>query len=363
MNIIASAVSPDGSLLAMIIENFSDSSAWKARVGLWDLAARRLRFSRALYDIGPPGDHDVRSDLKADFRTLEQIIFSPDGRFLVAGAIRARKINCWDVITGKEHLSFSLDHPAFNQWYRQLWFSGDGRTLTLDLPREWPIAGPDVRIEELVSVDTASWRIRSRQRIPIDNVHGVYATALRRDGTTFLVASRDSPTITVWDAAAMPPRLTERRRLNALIDKEKRETAGELTFSPDGSAVVYAGQIIRWIDGKPKAVSLEVDVNRVFDAVEFSSDGRLICGATCCRDATPAGKQPAKGKNTIGQHAPGPDSRLFGETVVWDAATGRRLHFRKKADWRPSVIAFFSSNDRVLISDGSDVLIWRLGAK
>ncbi len=307
--------------------------------------------------------------MRAHVDSLWQVAFSPDGKFLAAGGYGCFVVKSWEVATGKECLNLPLDSLS-NKSHRlekdrRFWFSANGRTLTIDLDHyEEQIDGPGGHPEtsgiELMSVDTASWRVQSRRLILGKEA---YATALRPDGTTLLAANHDGQSVTLMDLTVDPPRLAERRQLTPPILEKDRGTSVWLAFSPDGSAVASSRQILRWVDGKAKAVLLKDPDPRDFDSWTFSLDGRLICGTRYYYVKTLAGRLPRMVKDWLHRFVEFLESRAFGEASVWDTATGQLLGFRKSPEWRPNAISIFPGNDKVAVSDGTDVLLWRLPAK
>jgi WD40 repeat protein len=359
------AVSPDGKLLAMLCYDVSGPKPPKEVIRVWDISTRRIRFSKNLRDDLLALCGDMVAGMKRTTIYRWQTAFSPDGKYLAAGALGWDTILCWEVATGKECLRVPLD-DTMRQFYRQIWFSRDGRTLTLELTREWWIGGPDAWIEEFVAVDTASWRVTSRRRIPSGEI---YAAAVQTDGKSVVGASQDGETITrwisasYWERGADPPKVAETYRLNPPVPEEHRDVSSWLTFSPDPSTVAVSGRLIRWFDGKPNTILLEKGDSAHSDSLAFSPDGRRICAIRAYNVETLAAKLPVATLRWVGQFVELPLYRFVGEAHVWDATTGRLLWSRKRNDWNPSTVAFFAGNDRIAISDDNEVLVCRLPAK
>jgi WD40 repeat protein len=356
----AIAVSPDGRLLAMLADEASERGGFTTSFRVWDMTTRRVRLSGSFPDEHLERCGQMFDGMRRNSDCLWQIDFSPDGKFLAAGAVECHTIKVWEVASGKECQNFPAEH------FRRFWFSGDSRTLTLDVWAEWWVGGPNEWIEELDAVDTASWGLLSRRRIPSKDV---YATALKPDGTSLVVASRDGETITRWapgpwwDPAAPQARITDKHRLNPPVPDEHRDGPSWLAISPDCSTVALSGKLIRWVDGKPKTVSLEGGASPGGDSLTFSPDGRLICGIRSYKVETLAARLPVAVLRWLDQVVPLPLKRGIAEVHVWETATGRRRFIRNRIDWYSSAVAFFAGNDRLAIADGNEVLVCHLPDK
>ena len=356
------AVSPEGRLLAMLCYDVSGPKLPKEVIRVWDISARRMRFSRTLRDnlLGLCGD--MVAEIARTTIYPWQIAFSPDGKFLAAGVGWSTR----DPVLGSGDGKGSASDIRSMVRVRQFWFSRDGRTLTLDLPSEWWIGGPGARIEGFVAVDTATWRVRSARRIPFGEN---YAMAVQPDGTFVVAAGQDGETITrwisapYWERGADPPKVAETYRLNPPVPEEHRDVSSWLTFSPDATTVAVSGRLIRWVDGKPKTILLEKGDSAHSDSLTFSPDGRRICAIRSYNVETLAAKLPVVALRSSGPFVNLPLYRLVGEAHVWDATTGRLMWFRKRNDWNPGAVAFFAGSDRIAISDDNEVLVCRLPAK
>ncbi|HEV7226450.1 MAG TPA: WD40 repeat domain-containing protein, partial [Pirellulales bacterium] len=102
-------ISPDGSLLAMIL--FDEANEMKTgSVVLWDAETRKVRST-----LPPPSG-----------RPAYRLRFSPDGKRLAAGMLDG-SLTIWDVETGKRP---EWAHwPAHASWVQTLAFTADGRRL------------------------------------------------------------------------------------------------------------------------------------------------------------------------------------------------------------------------------------------
>jgi WD40 repeat protein len=342
----------------MLADEASERGGFTTSFRVWDMTTRRVRLSGSFPDEHLARYHEREWDWIDSFW---QIAFSPDGKFLAAGAVECRTIKVWEVATGKE----CLNHEVEGRHFRRFWFSGDSRTLTVDSRIEWWIGGPDEWIEGLTSVDTASWGVQSQRRIPSKDV---YATALKPDGTSLVVASQDGETITRWapgpwwDPAAPQARITDKHRIDPPPDVHDAGPSW-LAISPDCSTVALSGKLIRWVDGKPKSVVLEGGASPGGDSLTFSPDGRLICGIRSYHVETLAARLPVAVLDRLGQFVRLPLKQVVSEVNVWETVTGRRLFIRKRANWYPSVVAFFAGNDRLAIADGKEVLVCHLPDK
>jgi WD40 repeat protein len=362
-NINAIAVSPDGRLLAMLADQRSEHGGFRTSFRVWDMTTRRVRLSGSFPDEHLARYHEREWDWIDSFW---QIAFSPDGKFLAAASVECDTVKVWEVATGKERLNFSVHDAPQRQYFRRFWFSDDSRTLTLDVPREWWIGGPDEWIEELTSVDTASWGVQSRRRIPSEEV---YTTALKPDGTSIVVASRDGETITRWapgpwwDPAAPQARITDKHLLDPPVPDGHRDGPSWLAISPDCSTVAFSGKLIQWVDGKPKTVVLEGGDSPGGDSLTFSPDGRLICGIRSYHVETLAARLTGAVLGWPEHFVRLPLEQGVSEVNVWETATGRRLFIRKRADWYPGVVAFFAGNHRLAIAESNQVLVCHLPDK
>ena len=77
----AIAVSPDGSLLAMLPYDSSDVAVPKGAVRLWDMSTRRLRFSGTLGEIFLPDCGDGWNWLHRSVNCLWQVTFHQTASF------------------------------------------------------------------------------------------------------------------------------------------------------------------------------------------------------------------------------------------------------------------------------------------
>jgi WD40 repeat protein len=355
----AIAVSPDGRFLAILADEASERGGFTTSFRVWDMTTRRVRLSGSFPDEHLARDHEREWDWIDSFW---QIAFSPDGKFLAAGAVECRTVKAWEVATGKE----CLNHEVEGRHFRRFWFSGDSRTLTVDSRSEWWVGGPDEWIEGLTSVDTASWGVQSQRRIPSKDI---YTTALKPDGTSLVVASRDGETITRWapgpwwDPAAPQARITDKHRLDPPGPDGHRAGPSWLAISPDCTTVALSGKLIRWVDGNPRTVVLEGGDSPGGDSLTFSPDGRLICGIRSCSVETLAARLPVAVLAWLGQFVRLPLEQVVAEVNVWETATGRRLFIPKRTHWYTSAVAFFAGNDRLAIASGNEVLVCHLPHK
>jgi WD40 repeat protein len=356
----AIAVSPDGRFLAMLADEASECGVFTTSFRVWDMTTRRVRLSGSFPDEHLARCGEMFGVMRRNSDCLWQIGFSPDGKFLAAGAVECHTIKVWEVATGKECQNFPVER------FRRFWFSDDSRTLTLDVRSEWWVGGPDEWIEELDAVDTASWGLQSRRRIPSKDV---YATALKPDGTSLVVASQDGETITRWapgpwwDPAAPQARITDKHRLDPPVPDGHRDGPSWLAISPDCTTVAFSGKLIRWVDGKPKTVVLEGGDSPGGDSFTFSPDGQLICGIRSYNVETLAARLPVPVLRWLDQFVSLPLERGIAEVNVWETATGRRLFIRKRADWYTSAVAFFAGDDRLAIASANEVVVCHLPDK
>jgi WD40 repeat protein len=128
-NLLAVRFSPDGNILAAIIDGDNNIAFWDIRTG------------------------KMINVLRGHTDGIEAITFSPDGRILASGSFD-KSIILWDVATGNK----IWDIQGLPNWVYDLAFSPDGKTLAVAL-------GPDVMLFDLET-----------NKGPIINVRKPYAT-------------------------------------------------------------------------------------------------------------------------------------------------------------------------------------------
>ena len=128
-DLLAVRFSPDGNILAAIIDGDNNIAFWDIRTG------------------------KMINVLRGHTDGIEAITFSPDGRILASGSFD-KSIILWDVATGNK----IWDIQGLPNWVYDLAFSPDGKTLAVAL-------GPDVMLFDLETKEG-----------PIINVRKQYAT-------------------------------------------------------------------------------------------------------------------------------------------------------------------------------------------
>jgi len=133
-DLLAVRFSPDGNILAAIIDGDNNIAFWDIRTG------------------------KMINVLRGHTDGIEAITFSPDGRMLASGSFD-KSIILWDVATGNK----IWDIQGLPNWVYDLAFSPDGKTLAVAL-------GPDVMLFDLETKEG-----------PIINVRKQYATGVTRN--------------------------------------------------------------------------------------------------------------------------------------------------------------------------------------
>ena len=128
----AIAISNDAEFVATLSLKHVELFTNRGSITVCEARTGKARFSGDLGDVLRPDCTDESHVVG----TLSRISFSPNGKFVVAGAVGCSVVKCWDLASGKEFLSFLFKPPVARQWFRSFWFSDDGQWLGLDLPRE-----------------------------------------------------------------------------------------------------------------------------------------------------------------------------------------------------------------------------------
>jgi WD40 repeat protein/tetratricopeptide (TPR) repeat protein len=198
---------------------------------------------------------------------VNQVVFSPDGRWVVAaGSLSTSGVaHVWDARTGKLACPpLGHEKPIISAS-----FSADSRQLVTTAPHD---AGGPVRV----------WDVATGRAVA--SLHHLYWHAVRHasfspDGRRLVLCSVGG-TADVWDLAA-GDRVGPTLRHGSWVNRA--------AFSPDGKRVVTAGKdgtarVWEAATGKPLTPSLRHrNRNEVVD-VSFSPDGRFI--ATAAWDST-----------------------------------------------------------------------------
>lgn len=265
-DVSALAFSPDGQTLAL--------ATWDETVKLWDTCAEREL--PAL---------DVKS------RPIYSVAFSPDGRKLAAASLD-RDIVQWDTKTWQELNKHegNADHAS------SVVYSPDGQTVG------------SVSTEAAILWDEHSWR--KLATIKPENSLLSFSASFSADSTKFassisdklwdartgrelaklkgfspetlyvafspvghaVAASSYDGVLKVWDTSTMQELATFTL---------PRWSLKSLAFSPDGTTLVSAGEVVRLWDTRTwqELVTLKGGL-RGFEAVAFSPDGKLLAAVT-----------------------------------------------------------------------------------
>ena len=159
--------SPDGSMLA--------SASFDYSIGLWDVAARKVRYRLVL-----PGGRGIKT-----------IAFSPDGRVLASYGPDVDKVTFWDVATRNIIADLPRVHaPVVNV----LTFSPDGEVLAS--------GGPEGTV---ILRNAATGKVYER----LPNTGAIFSLAYWRDGSVLAAGTTDGR-IELWDTSEWVRRRPER---------------------------------------------------------------------------------------------------------------------------------------------------------
>jgi RNA polymerase sigma factor (sigma-70 family) len=241
-------------------------------------------------------------------RAAHSLVFTPDGRTLIAHDSDRHTIRFWDPATGKEQRRLQVQQ---NDRLRTLALSRDGKVL----------AGAGSRfLPATRAYEAAVWLWdavsgKELRQLP-GKGDGVSGLAFSTDGK--LLASRDYETLRFWDIATGK----ELRR----IEGEEAASAG-MAFAPDGKVLAtIAWQTIRlWdVDTGKQLGKREAHTGSV-STMAYSPDGKLLASGSS-EDAT---------------------------VRVWDATTGKLLHRLQGHKSYVREVAF-APDGKTVISGGAD---------
>ena len=86
-------------LLAMLADEASERGGFTTSFRVWDMTTRRVRLSGSFPDEHLAWCGQMFEGMRRISDRLWQIGFSPDGKFLAAGAVGCRTIKVWEVAT------------------------------------------------------------------------------------------------------------------------------------------------------------------------------------------------------------------------------------------------------------------------
>ncbi len=350
-------ISPDGKLLATM-------GTEDGTVKLWDLQSRPVALRRQF-----PGFR----------RQWTRILFTPDGKTLIAGA-EDNTVRLWAIRSGRQ--SPPAGHPESGSRTVPIRAAGamdlspDGSTLAVCA------AGPDGGRVTLWDIRSGNVRPLPRSLAPPDGSL-VESVAFSPDGR--LIATGAMRTLILWEARTGRWLRTLRGHKGVIVS---------LAFSPDGKLLASSGldATIRLWDpesGRPLA-PLQGHTGRVA-SITFSPDGRTLASGS--RDGTTrlwdtdlrlirAAERErreaeilATGSDNVGAVAFSPDGKLLAEvrarTVsLWNVATRSRVGpplYREPDSARFGIrrSCQFSPNGRLLATASGDggVRLWDVHAR
>lgn len=216
------AISPDGKVLAaggsVANRDKNPLSCQEGIVKLWDIASGGEKATHWL-----SGRRKSGSGYSDVLNWVGTLVFSPDGKYLVAGDRLGYTI--WEVTTGKEHLRLE---DGFS--HTGVAFSPDGKTLAVPangigaLKEGVREGAQGVRLVELVTSGEGA-------RLPHGGSGEIFSVAFSPDGKLLATSGSDC-NLTVWDVRAK----------SILFKDSIGWVLNSCNFSPDGSLLVAAGE-------------------------------------------------------------------------------------------------------------------------
>lgn len=212
------AISPDGKTLATggsaANRDGDPFSCNEGTIRLWDLPSGREKAT-----FWQSGRRKSGSGFSDVLNWVSALVFSPDGKYLVAGDQRGYRV--WELSTGKEHLCLE---DGFS--HSGAVFSPDGKILAV------PANGLRERNNGVRLVEVATGREVTRFPAQGGLRSGqILSVAFSPDGKLLATAGSDCD-LTVWDLSTK----------SILFEDEIRWLLESCSFSPCGSLLVAAGE-------------------------------------------------------------------------------------------------------------------------
>lgn len=267
-------------------------------------------------------DGTVVSELSdPELRAISSLSFSADGRMLVSATLGGGDFNAQIRLWAVDHRRLSLSIDEGSEAIADALLSPDGATI-------WS-GGQDGKIkawDTQSGVQKLEWVAHSAQ---------VTSLALSPSGQVLASVGGDGA-VRLWSA-------TDSHRL---VEIASAEAATGVDFSSDGDAIFVDGMQLRSYDARDGTLRMVLDdLAGLVQAVTCSRRGNLVCG--------------------IGRLPTG--SSIFGDVVLWDGVSGRRLqHFIGQEELGLTVVAYSKVRSQLVSGDTSGRLVFwslRSGAK
>lgn len=153
------------------------------------------------------------ADLSNDYEYISALLFSPDGKTLLASYERPGNVmKIWDTVTWKETASFSHTSERFD--YHDILFTPDSKFLVIASTRN-DIEFLDLETKQVVK------KLQGHSNAP-------YQMAFSPDGS-LLASASDDMSVRLWDVKTGQP---------VLVLRNQHEV-GSVAFSPDGTLLAF----------------------------------------------------------------------------------------------------------------------------